>query len=364
MNFGVWDRLMVCVVLAGAVHCVAQAPSTDKANAATAGQVAASQAAAAGVDPSAVPGYSTPIPVSPAPAADSTVNDQSAAPAEQNVPAVDQAAPDPKMTAASRAAAAAEQQGLPASGMVAVPAAAPEQSSAPVTTGTQSPVQVQAASPVATAPVPAVVESAPMSASAERQRLPVDNYYVLEPGDTVTVTFRFTPEFNDEVVIGPDGRASLKSAGDLMLAGLTLPEAQRLIERESAAKLVNPDVTLSLKDFQRPQFVVAGEVQNPGHFELRRATTVLQAILLAGGPKEDGAMSHVILFRKLNSEYAEVHVLQLSKYDAKVRAKNDLLLQPDDMILVRHDLISKIDRIVKLANLGVYLNPIGNNGLF
>ncbi|MES2393702.1 MAG: polysaccharide biosynthesis/export family protein [Acidobacteriota bacterium] len=199
----------------------------------------------------------------------------------------------------------------------------------------------------------------------DRRRLPgEDSYYVIEPGDTVTVSFRFTPEFNDEVVVGPDGRAQLKSVGDVKLEGMTLPEVQRLVVRESAAKLVNPEVTVSLKDFSRPQFVVAGEVQLPGHFELRRPTTVLQAILLAGGPKEDGAMGHVVLFRKLNAEDAEVHVLALGKYDAKDRAKNDLLLKADDMILVTHDRISKIDRIVKLINLGVYLNPIGNNGLF
>lgn len=42
--------------------------------------------------------------------------------------------------------------------------------------------------------------------------------YVLERGDSVDVTFRFTPEFNDEVVIGPDGHASFKAAGDLEAA--------------------------------------------------------------------------------------------------------------------------------------------------
>jgi polysaccharide export outer membrane protein len=189
-------------------------------------------------------------------------------------------------------------------------------------------------------------------------------YYELEAGDTVTVSFRFTPEFNDEVVIGPDGRATLKSTGAVKLAGMTLPEVERMIVRDSSTRLVNPEVTVSLKDYQRPQVVVAGEVITPGHFELRRTMTATQALLMAGGPKDDADLGKVILFRKINSEYAEVHVLQLGRYDAHTRAKNDMVLQPDDMLLVRHDLVSKIDRYVKLINLGVYLNPIGNNGLF
>ena len=193
---------------------------------------------------------------------------------------------------------------------------------------------------------------------------PETDYYTLHPGDTIDVIFRFTPEFNDEVTIGPDGRASLKSTGDITLAGLTLPEVQREIVMQSSAKLVDPEVAVSLKDFERPAVVVAGEVQTPGKFELRKPTTALQAILLAGGPKEDSAMNHVYLFRRINTDTAEVHVLQLGRYDGRERAKNDLLLKPGDMILVNRDALEKIGRFIKTFNLGVYFNPIGNNGIF
>jgi hypothetical protein len=59
-----------------------------------------------------------------------------------------------------------------------------------------------------------------------------------------------------------------------------------------------------------------------------------------------------------------VHVLQLGKYSASSRAKNDLLLQPGDMILVNRDALEKIGRFMKTFNLGVYFNPIGSSGLF
>ncbi len=149
-----------------------------------------------------------------------------------------------------------------------------------------------------------------------------------------------------------------------MLAGRTLPEIQQEIVRDSTDKLVNPEVAVSLKSFEAPNVVVAGEVQKPGQFDLRKPTTVLQAILMAGGPKEDSAMSHVYLFRRINSDTSEVHVLQLSKYSSNSRAKNDLLLQPGDMILVNRDALEKIGRFMKTFNLGVYFNPIGSSGLF
>lgn len=210
---------------------------------------------------------------------------------------------------------------------------------------------------MANLPAPAVPAQEPYDALG-------DAYYALRPGDTVDVTFRFTPEFNDEVVIGPDGRAALKSAGDIRLAGRTIPELRREIVARSSDRLVNPEVTVSLKDFERPHVTVAGEVANPQSVELRRPTTVLEAILAAGGPKDDAALGRVLLFRKINSDTAEVHVLKLSRYDARTRAQNNLILQPGDAILVRHDLVSRIDRYVKLVNIGFYLNPFGNNGLF
>ena len=200
---------------------------------------------------------------------------------------------------------------------------------------------------------------------APRQTLvaPVD-HYILRPGDTVDVTFRFTPEFNDEVIIGPDGRAVLKSVGDVRLAGYTLPEIQRSILIAAKERLVDPEVVVSLKDFERPHVVVAGEVQTPGKFELRRPTTALEAILLAGGPKDDSAMGRVIVFRRVNNETAEVHRLNLDHYKNKTAVKGDLVLQPDDLILVQHDKLETIGRYIKLANVGFYVNPFGTNGIF
>ncbi len=201
------------------------------------------------------------------------------------------------------------------------------------------------------------------STGALQERLPMQKQsepYRLYPGDTIDVNFRFTPEFNDEVIVGPDGRVTLKSTGEIQLAGLTLNEARTKITHESEAKLANPEVAVLLKDFERPHIIVAGEVQTPGRFELRHPITALQAILQAGGPKDDGALGRVLLFRKLNSEVSEVHVLQLGDFRSKNRSKQDMMLQPDDMLLVRHDNLSKVERYVKAINLGLYFDPISN----
>lgn len=188
--------------------------------------------------------------------------------------------------------------------------------------------------------------------------------YLLGPGDTVDITFRYTPEFNDEVVVGPDGRVVIKAAGDLKAAGLTLQQLKQEVGEAASAKLVKPEIAVTLKDFDRPHVFIAGEVNAPGRQDLRHPTTALQAVLMSGGPKDDAALGRVLLFRRIDADTAEVHVLQLGRFDRKARNENDMLLQPGDMILVRRDVPSHIERFVKIANLGFYLNPLQNASFF
>ena len=145
---------------------------------------------------------------------------------------------------------------------------------------------------------------------------------------------------------------------------MSVSELDSAIAENSRTKLVNPEVSVTLKDFDRPHVFVAGEVNTPGRQDLRHPTTVLQAILMCGGPKEDAALGRVYLFRRIDADTAEVHVLKLARFDRKTRGENDMLLEPDDMILLRRDLPSRIERYVKLTNLGIYLNPLQNTTLF
>lgn len=213
---------------------------------------------------------------------------------------------------------------------------------------------------------PAQIRGAGTAKTGERRVLDagddvlVDRPYRIGPGDTIDVTFRFTPEFNDEVIVDPDGRVTLKAAGSLRAVGLTVEQLQQTIAVNAALKLVKPEVAVTLKDFDRPHVFIAGEVNTPGRQDLRHPTTVLQAILMSGGAKDDAALGRVLLFRRIDGETAEVHVLRLARYDRKARDGNDMLLEPNDMILVRRDVPSHMERFVKLANLGFFINPLQN----
>lgn len=182
--------------------------------------------------------------------------------------------------------------------------------------------------------------------------------YLLNPGDVVEVQYRYTPEFNQTVTIQPDGFVSLEVVGDVKISELTLEQARTIIRDKANSRLKDPEVVLVLKEFQKPYFVIAGEVVQPGKIEMREKVTALQAIMLAGGFKNSAKSSQVLIFRRVNSDLAEVKVLDLKKIRRTSDLERDLALQPGDMLFVPENTVTKIARYMKLANIGLFFNPL------
>jgi len=200
----------------------------------------------------------------------------------------------------------------------------------------------------------------PVAARAQDQRPPrlttvTEDRYRLQPGDVLDVQFRYSPEFNQTVTVQPDGYISLEITGDLKVAGFTIEETRRAVLRQASKRLADPVAAIVLKEFQRPYFIVAGEVATPNKFEMRERVTALQAIMLAGGMKETAKSSQVVVFRNINSDVAEVKLLNLKNIRRTSDLENDLTLKPGDTVFVPRDKISKIERFMKLASVAAFM---------
>jgi len=202
----------------------------------------------------------------------------------------------------------------------------------------------------------------PLVAQGQDQKPPrlttvTEERYRLQPGDVLEVQFRYSPEFNQTVTVQPDGYVSLEIGGDLKVAGMTVEQTRLAILRQARTRLQDPVATILLKEFQRPYFVVAGEVAAPGRIEMRERVTAIQAIMLAGGMKETARSSQVVVFRKINSDTAEVKLLNLKNIRRTSDLENDLTLQAGDMVFVPRDKISRIERFMKLASVAAFMAP-------
>jgi polysaccharide export outer membrane protein len=192
--------------------------------------------------------------------------------------------------------------------------------------------------------------------SADAQQLKTRPQYQIQPGDVMEVHYRYTPEYDQTVTVQPDGYITLNLVGNVKVSQATVEEARAAIIKHASERLNQPEVSITLKDFQKPYFVVAGQVATPGKFDMRENTTALQAVMLAGGFKDSAKASKIVLFRKINSDTAEVKVLDLKKINKTSALERDIALQNGDMLLVPENNAAKFQNFMKLTNVGAYFD--------
>ena len=181
-----------------------------------------------------------------------------------------------------------------------------------------------------------------------------DERYRLCPADVIAVAFPLTPEFDQTLNVGSDGFISLAGAGSVRLAGLTVQESTEVIRTSYAKILHDPIVNIELKDFNKPYFVVTGQVNRPGKYDLRGSTSATQAIAIAGGFTEAARHSQVLLFRRVNDDWYEVKPLNLKRVLHGANINEDAEIRPGDMLYVPQNFVSKVRRYIPSSGFGAY----------
>jgi polysaccharide biosynthesis/export protein len=185
----------------------------------------------------------------------------------------------------------------------------------------------------------------------------VDGRYRITPGDVLALTFPLVPEFDQSVTVQPDGYISLLNVGDLRAQGRTVRELQVALVEAYESILLDPRITVVLKEFEKPYFIAAGEVAKPGKYELRGATTVTQALAISGGQTRAAQTAQVLLFRQYGAVWVEVKAVNVKRMYARHDLAEDYLLRPGDTVFVPRTTWSKVTPFLPRPSLGLYLNP-------
>jgi polysaccharide biosynthesis/export protein len=181
--------------------------------------------------------------------------------------------------------------------------------------------------------------------------------YKLAPGDAFDISFELNPEFNQSVVVQPDGYITLRGVGDVQVAGLTVPELTTTL-RTAYDKILNqPLVSVLLKDFQKPYFIADGQVARPGKYDLRGETSLTQAIAMAGGFLDSSKHSQVLLFRKASEGWYSAKIFDVKKMEKEGNLREDPQLRPGDMLFVPRNRFSKVKAFLPTSNVGAYTRP-------
>jgi polysaccharide biosynthesis/export protein len=175
---------------------------------------------------------------------------------------------------------------------------------------------------------------APSPIAADTRAVRPDARYQLRSGDVLELSFPFVPDFNQTMTVQPDGFITLRALGDLRVEGTTVPELTDTLRARYSSILRDPVITIELKDFEKPYFIVAGEVERPGKYDLRGETTLTQAVAVAGGLKERAKHSRAVLFQRQPAGDFKATKLDLNKMLKRADLNADLRLQPGDLVFI------------------------------
>jgi len=199
-------------------------------------------------------------------------------------------------------------------------------------------------------------EAAPDTASqpATPQLQQRNARYHLAAGDSFEVSFELSPEFNQTVVVQPDGYVTLKAVGDVTVVGQTIPELTQTLRTAYSKMLNDPLIVVVLKDFEKPYFVADGQVAHPGKYDMRGTVTLTEAVAIAGGFTEAAKHSQVLLFRRVNDQWLSAKIFNIKDMEKRHDLHEDPTLRPGDMLIVPKNQLSKIKPFIPNSGLGAY----------
>jgi polysaccharide export outer membrane protein len=178
--------------------------------------------------------------------------------------------------------------------------------------------------------------------------------YKIEAGDSFDLSFELNPEFNQTVIVQPDGFITLRGVGDIQVQGQTVPELTATLKTAYSKILNDPLISVVLKDFEKPYFVADGQIGHPGKYDLRGDMTLTQAIAIAGGFLETAKHSQVLLFRKASEGWYSAQIINVKKMEQKGNLTEDPQLRPGDMLFVPKNKYSKIKPFIPMSNMGAF----------
>lgn len=106
--------------------------------------------------------------------------------------------------------------------------------------------------------------------------------YTFGSGDRLRITVFGHQDLSGEFSVSETGSVALPLAGNLVLGGLTIREAERtIVDALKPDYLINPRVSVEVLNY-RP-FYIIGEVNAPGSYAYVNGMTVTEAVALGGG---------------------------------------------------------------------------------
>jgi protein involved in polysaccharide export with SLBB domain len=176
-----------------------------------------------------------------------------------------------------------------------------------------------------------------------------DSNYKIRAEDTITITTQDTPEVTGDYAVRRDGYISLAYVGDVKVAGLTAAELETQLTQLLKKQLVNPHVTVNLKQTTPERIYIIGQVRDQGFVDWKPKWRLTEALAAAGGLTSQPERSRVTIFRT-GMDHKTVNLRQLLVLQDD---SQNLPVEPGDVLNVLSDETVRLQVVGEVKKPGI-----------
>lgn len=154
--------------------------------------------------------------------------------------------------------------------------------------------------------------------------------YIIQSGDEIQLTMWGSLDADLRLIVDRSGRINIARVGPVAVAGVRFADLRDVISKRVALVFKNFDLSASVGRLRGVRIYVTGFVQRPGAYSVAGLSTVLNAVMRAGGPASAGSFRNI----ELRREGKVIGTFDLYDLLLKGDRSGDRLVQPDDVILI------------------------------
>jgi protein involved in polysaccharide export with SLBB domain len=154
--------------------------------------------------------------------------------------------------------------------------------------------------------------------------------YILNVGDIISISMAGSTEGSIDKEINTEGQIFLPKVGPVTLAGVHYGDLKERISSAIGTQYRGYSVTVGIRQLRGIRVYVTGFANNPGAYSVNSLSTMVNAVLAAGGPAGGGSFRSIKLYR---------HGQLVSDFDLYDLIRNgdrskDAILQNEDVLVV------------------------------
>jgi polysaccharide export outer membrane protein len=160
--------------------------------------------------------------------------------------------------------------------------------------------------------------------------------YEIGPDDVLEVLVWRNEALSKTVTVRPDGKISLPLIGDVEVAGQTAEQVREAITTRLTGYYKDlPQVSIIVQEVNSYVIYIMGEIQRPAQYVVKRGTTFLQAVALAGGFTPFASTNDIYILRngQGNNGQTALRIRYKDIFTGK-HQENNILLKAGDTIIV------------------------------